>query len=80
MKAPLGAEVGIAYDTDTPVCVGDFLVTSTGRTYLITKVRLQQRGQKAGITHHLRCMVVQQSDIEPGDTVYGIQWHGRYKK
>lgn len=49
MSAAPGREVGLYLDTLVDVAVGDELeVAHTGRRYLVTAVRVQQRGLHAG--------------------------------
>jgi len=81
MSAPLGAEVGLFYDSSARVLVGEYLRSvSTGRTYLITAARPVLRGPNAGTRQMLRCVVVPQDHPEPGDTVRPIAWYGRNRK
>lgn len=77
MKAPVGAEVGLYYDSPRPIGEGDYLQTPTGRTYLILSVRVQARGQHAGRRKHLRAVVIDASDIDPAGTIHPLHWYKR---
>lgn len=74
MSAPVGAVVGIYYDSSTPVDVGDAVVTRTGRTYLVLTNRIQARGKHAG-RQHLRCAVV--DERPPEVKVHPLHWYRR---
>lgn len=77
MPALIGSEVGLYYDTDLEVREDEFLQTPTGRTYWVKSVRVQQRGQYAGVRRYLRAIVVPSSNVGPGDTVHEICWYKR---
>lgn len=53
--APVGALVGLFYDG--LVARDEYLITPTGRTYLVVSARVQRRGTHRG-RRHLRCLVV----------------------
>lgn len=74
--APRGTEVGLYYDSSNPVQVDDFLQTQSGRTYLITSVRIQEQGKHIG-RQHLRALVSGPEEIGPEDKVHLILWYSR---
>lgn len=76
MLKPIGSEVRIRYNVDFDVAEGDFLQTSTNRTYFVVSCRVQEKGSGAGI-RHLRCLVVAPDEIQPKDTVHGLCWDRR---
>ncbi len=73
--AALGAEVGIYVDLIARVEPGDAIVTPTGRTYMVVRVRVQARGKHAGRRQHLRCIVAESAPA--GVTVHRIVWYAR---
>lgn len=77
MAAPIGASVKMYLDTEDTLEEGDYLQTPTLRTYLITHVRVQERGQHAGTRKHLRVVVCSYDSAEPGAKVIPIQWYKR---
>ena len=76
MSAPLGAVVGIFYDGPA-LSPGDYLRTTTGRTYYVATVRVQRRGAHPG-PQHLRCLV----DAPPPPTarVFSLRWYARGRR
>ena len=77
MGAPVGAVVGIFYDSPREVRVDDAIVTGTGRTYLVVSVRRQARGRHAG-RWHLRCLVARA--VPEGARVLPLRWYRRAAK
>jgi hypothetical protein len=76
--APVGAEVTIApYDTDEPVQDGEYVVTGTGRSYLILDARCAERGAHAGRRWRLNCLVIEPDDVPVNATVHPISWYRR---
>lgn len=75
MTAPVGREVGLFYDGWVDdLDAGDALRTPTGRVYLITAARRQQRGKHVG-RWHLRAVV---ADQVPNDVrVFPLHWYRR---
>jgi hypothetical protein len=73
---PIGSLVGLYYDSPRTVVEGDYLQTSTGRTYLISDVRRQVRGARAG-RWHLKCIVVNADDVAAGAVVHPVRWYRR---
>jgi hypothetical protein len=74
--AAVGANVGIYYDGLQKVQVGDFIRTRTKRTYLVTSVRVQERGASIG-RQHLRCDVVPSDTPQDDDVVHPLFWYTR---
>ena len=78
--APVGAEVGLYYDSLRYVVEpGDLLVTGTGRTYLVRTVRIQRRGRHRGRRKHLRCIIVP-AGTKTGGRVHPLRWYRRRRK
>lgn len=75
---PPGSVVHLSYDGSGPVHPGDYLVTyTTGRTYLIDSVRVQERGVHVG-RQHLRAIVMEPKFVPSGeDVVHIIRWYPR---
>ena len=80
MPATIGSEVGLYYDSPRRVGVGDCLQTPTGRTYLIQKVRVQERGEYAGVRQHLRAIVISREEVPVDAEVFPIHWYARGKR
>lgn len=77
MTAPAGAEVGLYVDLVAPVAIGDVIETQTGRRYVVSSVRVQQRGANSG-RQHLRCVVLAADDPLPtSGTLHPIRWYAR---
>lgn len=72
-RAPIGGEVGFHIDLPDIIVEGDYLRSPTGRTYLAIKCRVQARGMYVG-RQHLRCIVVNPSDVERGATVHEFEY------
>jgi len=80
VTAPVGAEVGLYVDLVDEVALGDVIETQTGRRYLVTARRLQERGQRVG-RQHLRCVVLEaNSRIDDGSHVHRIRWYSRRRR
>lgn len=77
---PIGSNVGLYYDSPVMVSVGDYLQTPTGRTYVVSRARLQERGIHAGRRQHLRAFVVAREDVPEGATVRPIIWYPRRRR
>lgn len=76
MKAA-GQPAALYYDGAAPVAVGDYIRTRTGRTYLVTGVRVQERGKHAG-RQHLATVVMAPDHVPEDDaTVHPIWWYAR---
>ena len=73
-RAPIGAEVGLYMDTPLQLEVGMGIVTTTGRSYVVARVRRQARGRHAG-RWHLRCVVVE--EIPDGAPTVRLRWYRR---
>lgn len=78
MVAPAGAVVRIFYDSPVRVAPDEYLVTPTGRTYLILSVRVAKRGKHAGRRQHLQCLVQRGQPTE--GRVHGIRWYKRQRR
>lgn len=74
--APIGANVSLYYDARRDVREGDFIRTTSGRTYLVTGARRQERGVHIG-RWHLRCDVVPQDMPTAEDVVHPLTWYRR---
>ena len=74
LKASVGDEVSIHYDSDDPVEIGDLIQTRTGRTYKVTALRIQKSGIHKG-RYHLRCLVIETPEI--GTLVHQLFWYPR---
>jgi hypothetical protein len=57
--------------------VGDAIETPTGRTYVLTSVRRQERGMHVG-RWHLRAIVVEKAP--EGAVVHPLYWYRRKSK
>ncbi len=75
--APVGALVRIYYDGE-PLAPGDALVTRTGRSYVVTSVRVQERGGHRG-RQHLACLVASRQTRWAG-RVHPLYWHPRSRR
>lgn len=76
MKGP-GEQCWLYWDSPDLADEGDYLRTQTGRTYLIDRVRVQQKGKHAG-RQHLLCTVMPADHVtEPGAVVRTIIWYDR---
>jgi hypothetical protein len=79
VKAPLGANVSLYYDSAIPVSEGDLIVTLTKRTYRVTAVRIQERGIHIG-RQHIRANVVDHDEAMEqleDETVHHLHWYRR---
>lgn len=74
--APSGSLVRISYDSPHEVAMGDYLSTTTGRTYVVATVRRQEKGKHRG-RWHLLCAVV--DSVPPGTskggTFHPLRWY-----
>lgn len=77
MGAPVGAVVGIYYDSPREVRVDDAITTKTGRVYIVVSVRRQARGIHTG-RWHLRCLVAR--EVPEGARVLPLRWYRRKKR
>ena len=75
--APIGREVSLYYDGCQQLEPDNCLQTPTGRTYYITHVRVQTRGQHRG-RQHLRAVVVEKPP--EGSKVHPIYWYPRKRR
>ena len=75
--APAGAVVRLYYDSpgEMPIVMGDALVTTTGRTYVVVGCRRQLRGKHRG-RWHLTC-VVADTPAPAGARVHTLAWYRR---
>lgn len=76
MPAPIGAEVGLHYDSSCTVAKSDVIRTGTGRCYLITAVRRQEQGIHAG-RWHLRAVVIDPDNVPNDAIVHPLWWYRR---
>lgn len=77
--AAVGTEVYLYYDSPRDVREGDLIVvSSSGRTYLVRTVRVQQRGKHAGRRKHLRAVVVPTgTSPAAGAVAHPLHWYRR---
>lgn len=91
MTAPVGAEVGLYFDTRAVVAEGDVIVNGyysgapERRAYEVVAVRRQTRGMHVG-RWHLRAVVVSSTadelaeylaGVDPAQTVHRMYWYPR---
>lgn len=76
MKKP-GESARLYYDGWATLDVGDYIQTRTGRTYLITSVRVQERGLHKGRQHVNTVVMEPDHQVEPDATVHPIFWYAR---
>lgn len=77
MTAPAGANVGIYVDLSPIVAIGDVIETQSGRRYIVSSARVQQRGRHVG-RQHLRAVVMGREDPLPtSGTLHRIRWYRR---
>jgi hypothetical protein len=80
VTAPAGTEVGLYVDLRDRVAIGDIIETRSGRQYLVTSVRVQERGKHAG-RQHLRAVVLDPEAVCPSAMVarfvHRIRWYHR---
>ena len=75
---PPGAEVGIYYDTDGEVAVGDWLRTGTGRSYFVTASRESGTARPPWSRRfRLRAVVVPPEEVPPDGIIHPVRWHSR---
>jgi hypothetical protein len=83
MAAPAGALVRLYYDSPVRVAVGDYLLTKTGRSYLVVSARVQARGKHTGRRQHLACLIQEmrppEGDHGPGQ-VHPLRWYARRRR
>lgn len=80
--APIGTEVSLYVDLRERVDVDDLIVTTSGRTYLVTGVRVQLKGKHSG-RQHLRAVVLDETDaraLGTSRTRHMIRWYERGTK
>lgn len=76
MKAP-GEPAKLYFDGWEQCEEGDYIRTRTGRTYLITKVRVQEKGKHAGRQHLQTIVMEKDHQPEPDAKVIAIYWYKR---
>jgi hypothetical protein len=74
--APVGALVGLYYDSPRLIEVGDYLRTPKRRCYLIDSLRRQLKGKHAG-RWHIKAIVVAEADIPADALVHPLMWYRR---
>lgn len=79
MKAAVGRIVPLTYDSPREIRPGEYLQTTTGRSYLLMDVRQQAKGKHTG-RWHIKAMVVDRSEIPPGAVIHPIYWYPRKRK
>lgn len=76
MKQP-GESAYLYYDSTARVREGDYIRTGTGRTYLVTSVRVQMRGKHEG-RQHLQTVVMEPDHVIEKDAhIFRIAWYRR---
>ena len=73
----VGEQARLYYDSQTPVEEGDFIQTPTGRTYLVTFVRVQTEGKHAGRQHLVTVVWDPENPIPTDAVVHPIHWYSR---
>lgn len=76
MKKP-GESASIYYDGWAQVAEGDYLRTPTGRTYLVTHVRVQERGIHKGRQHLQTVVMEPDHQTETDAVVHPLHWYQR---
>lgn len=72
-----GEPAKLYYDGIRTVEPGDYLRTRTGRTYLVTAVRVQKKGRHVG-RQHLQTVVMDPArELEPDAVVHPLWWYRR---
>lgn len=82
MAAPVGSNVSLYMDTPRDIQPGDYIVTHSGRSYLVDSVRIQQRGKHAG-RKHMRVIVVDPATVPHGDdeeVIHPLFWYSRNRR
>lgn len=80
MTAPIGAVVGLTYDTRSLVSVGDVIETATtGRTYLIVECR-RSTGSRSATRWVMRCLVIAPEDAPTDVPRHVLQWYTRNRR
>lgn len=78
MTAAIGTEVTIApYDSDDPVHDGEYVVTTTGRSYLVLDAQCARRGAHTGRRWRLTCLVVDPDHVPADAVVHPLTWYPR---
>jgi hypothetical protein len=72
-----GETAALYVDVLQTVHVGDYIRTLTGRTYLVTAVRIQQRGKHVGRQHLKTVVMAPGHVVEPDAEVITIAWYAR---
>ncbi|WP_028474066.1 hypothetical protein [Nocardioides alkalitolerans] len=76
MKRP-GESAALYVDMVRSVEPGDYIVTGTGRTYLVDAVRVQERGKHVGRQHLTTVVMEPGHEPEADATVHRISWYRR---
>ncbi len=76
MKAP-GEAASLYWDGWHLASEGDYIRTKTGRTYLITHVRVQEKGKHAGRQHLKTIVMAPDHVVEEDAVVHEIHWYKR---
>lgn len=72
-----GESASLYVDTLATIEEGDFIETTTGRRYLVTHVRVQEKGKFVG-RQHLKTVVMEPDFLPPEDaTIHVIWWYRR---
>lgn len=79
MKAP-GEPAKLYMDTTMRILEGDYIRTQTGRTYLVTAVRVQLRGKHEGRQHLQTVVMAKDHEVEKDARVIPIHWYVRRRK
>ncbi len=75
---PAGSLVRLYYDSPRRVTAGDYLRTATtGRLYLVHRVRVQDRGKHKGRQHIVGIVMRPDHEVEADARVLPIQWYPR---
>lgn len=77
MRTPVGGACGLYVDIPEPIDTGDAIVVAKSlRSYVVTAVRVQERGRHRG-RQHLRVVVVEHDDIPATAIRHLIRWYRR---
>lgn len=76
MKAP-GEPASLYWDGWDRAEPGDYIRTKTGRTYLIERVRIQERGKHKGRQHLSTIVMEPDHQPEPDAKIHMIYWYAR---
>jgi hypothetical protein len=75
---PVGAEVGLTYDTDGTLQAGHFLRTTTGRAYIVTSAReVGTAPWPWSRPWKVRAVVIRRSEVPADAVIHPVRWYPR---